>query len=242
MLERKIFVTGGSSGLGKELIVQSLNRGLSSFFHQRTNSTSELGVEFVYGDIKDLKTQDDIIDFVKENKINVFINNAAIYSNKSIKDVTYNEINELVSVNLLSPLLLTKRVLDIFSEQGYGMIYNINSLAGINGSKNESIYCATKHGLKGLTESLKYEYKGQKNIRIVARQLISRITNLCEKCAAPGFGKITYLRGLKCTICGIFDDQAIQSELLTCISCDHQLPGKLISEALDPAKCNWCNR
>ena len=167
MLERKIFVTGGSSGLGKELIVQSLNRGLSSFFHQRTNSTSELGVEFVYGDIKDLKTQDDIIDFVKENKINVFINNAAIYSNKSIKDVTYNEINELVSVNLLSPLLLTKRVLDIFSEQGYGMIYNINSLAGINGSKNESIYCATKHGLKGLTESLKYEYKGQKNIRIV---------------------------------------------------------------------------
>ena len=81
----------------------------------------------------------------------------------------------------------------------------------------------------------------QKNIRIVARQLITRITNLCEKCDTPGFGKITYLRGLKCTLCGIFDDQAIQSELLTCISCDHQLPGKLISEALDPARCNWCN-
>ena len=167
MVERRIFVTGGSSGLGKELVLQSLNRNLSSFFHQRTNSTSELGVEFVYGDIKDLKTQDDIINFVKEKNINVFINNAAIYSNKSIKDVTYNEINELISVNLLSPLFLTKRVLDIFSEQGQGMVYNINSLAGINGSKNESIYCTTKHGLKGLTDSLKYEYKGQKNIRIV---------------------------------------------------------------------------
>ena len=167
MVERRIFVTGGSSGLGKELVLQSLNRNLSSFFHQRTNSTSELGVEFVYGDIKDLKTQDDIISFVKEKNINVFINNAAIYSNKSIEDISYNEINELISVNLLSPIFLTKRVLDIFSEQGQGMVYNINSLAGINGSKNESIYCTTKHGLKGLTESLKYEYKGQKNIRIV---------------------------------------------------------------------------
>ena len=167
MIEKRIFVTGGSSGLGKELVLQSLNRNLSSFFHQRTNSTSELGVEFVYGDIKDLKTQDDIISFVKEKNVNVFINNAAIYSNKSIEDITYNEINELISVNLLSPIFLTKRVLDIFSEQGQGMVYNINSLAGINGSKNESIYCTTKHGLKGLTDSLKYEYKGQKNIRIV---------------------------------------------------------------------------
>ena len=69
MVERRIFVTGGSSGLGKELVLQSLKRNLSSFFHQRTNSTSELGVEFVYGDIKDLKTQDDIINFVKEKNM-----------------------------------------------------------------------------------------------------------------------------------------------------------------------------
>jgi short-subunit dehydrogenase len=166
MIERKIFVTGGSNGLGRELVTQSKNRNINVNYHQRTNEQF-LDGNFVFGDIKNHNTQKKIIDSVIENDSNVFINNAGVYLNKPISETTIDEINEIISVNLLSTIILTKEVLEIFKEKGHGMIYNINSLAGLNGSKFESVYCASKHGLKGFTDSIKQEIRGNKNIRIV---------------------------------------------------------------------------
>lgn len=165
MFERKLFVTGGSNGLGHELITQSRNRNIIINHHQRNNTVS--GGDFVFGDIKDLETQKKIISSVIDNDCNVFINNAGLYLNKPISETTTDEINEIISVNLISTMILTKNVLEIFKEKGYGMIYNINSLAGLNGSKFESVYCASKHGLKGFTDSIKQEVRDNKNIRIV---------------------------------------------------------------------------
>jgi short-subunit dehydrogenase len=160
---RKIFITGASSGLGEQFVNISKNNGIDIHYHQRNN---DLNVN-VFGDINNKETRDNIVKYVIDNDINVFINNAGIYQNKSLQDTNIDDIYNILHTNLYSKIILTKMVLDVFIEKGYGMIYNINSLAGLKGSKNESVYSASKHGLKGFTESIKEEIREYKDIRIV---------------------------------------------------------------------------
>jgi 3-oxoacyl-[acyl-carrier protein] reductase len=58
-----------------------------------------------------------------------------------------DEIIELINTNLIAQILLTKRAIKHFIKRKNGRIININSLAGKNGTANESIYCSSKFGL-----------------------------------------------------------------------------------------------
>lgn len=162
---RKIFITGGSSGLGKSIILESINQDIEVYYHQRKKNI--LNEKCVFGDLKNENTINKICNFIEENDINVFINNAGIYLNEPLLFTDISSITDILKINLEIPIILTKKILEIFNKKGYGMIYNINSLAGIKGTKNESIYGASKYGLKGFTDSLIDEYRDNKNIRIV---------------------------------------------------------------------------
>lgn len=81
----------------------------------------------------------------------------------------------------------------------------------------------------------------QKNITKVAKLLVSRIEKLCPECALPGFGKITYARGLSCSICRLFDEDAIKGEILICEVCQYAQNGRNLDTTLDPSKCKRCN-
>lgn len=164
--ERKIFTTGAATGLGYEIVSQSKKRNIDIKYHQHKNEIIH-NDDFVFGDIRDEQVQESILKTIVDNDINVFINNVGVYLNKSLQESSPTEIYDVLSTNLFSTILLTKKISDLFLLRGYGMIYNINSLAGLRGTKNESIYCASKHGLKGFTDSLSDELKGQKDIRIV---------------------------------------------------------------------------
>ena len=79
------------------------------------------------------------------------------------------------------------------------------------------------------------------NIAKAAELVAIRLTQICSKCDCPGFGKVTYERGLSCEGCGTFDADAITAELKACVSCDHTELGQLIALTLSPAKCQSCN-
>lgn len=81
----------------------------------------------------------------------------------------------------------------------------------------------------------------QQNIRRVSELLINRIQKFCIKCGSPGFGKLSFVRGLNCKECGTLNPDAIKSELLGCVSCDYLEPGKTIKDSLEPANCINCN-
>jgi hypothetical protein len=81
----------------------------------------------------------------------------------------------------------------------------------------------------------------QLNIQAAAEKLANRLIRLCESCQAPGFGQIRYLTGLRCTGCGMVDSDAIAAEILTCVSCDHEVQGKKLADSLAPERCGWCN-
>jgi short-subunit dehydrogenase len=157
---KNIFITGCGDGLGKTLLETSEECGYNVFPHFRENKN------FISGDINKKNILEKLPKFLKMNSIDVFINNAAIYKKKSLVDTTDDEIENIINTNLLSQILITKRVYSFFKERGSGLIININSLSGKISSANESIYCASKSGLYSFSKSLQLE-SIDSNIEIV---------------------------------------------------------------------------
>lgn len=81
----------------------------------------------------------------------------------------------------------------------------------------------------------------QKNIRRLAGLLALRVSHLCPKCGTPGWGRVSYLRGLRCALCSRILPEAIRAEVLGCVSCEFTQSGSVIAEVADPAICTWCN-
>ena len=81
----------------------------------------------------------------------------------------------------------------------------------------------------------------QVNIKNAAELLLKRISHLCPSCQTPGFGKITYEKGLICSDCGTLSPEALKSEILNCISCPYSKLGKVLAAKLEPRFCPVCN-
>ena len=154
----KILITGSSSGLGKAMAVDNQHE---IYCHTRDAKDSELN-----GDINSPSFIPKFNDFLVKNKIQVLVNNAAIYEKKSILDMEIENIELMIRTNLTTPIVLTKFALQHFKNIGGGTVVNINSLAGKNSSPDESVYSATKFGLRGFSNSIRYEVKPN-NIKIL---------------------------------------------------------------------------
>lgn len=81
----------------------------------------------------------------------------------------------------------------------------------------------------------------QKNIAEAARLLAIRTSQLCPQCQMPGWGRIGYEKGLKCSTCKLENPDAIRQGKLGCVKCDHTQLGQVIATELDPANCQFCN-
>ena len=146
---KNIFITGCGSGLGKSLLKESISKGYNVHPHYRKD-----------GDISSSSFSEQLEQIIKNNNIDVFINNAAVYTGGSLEDIRDEEIQHTIATNITGQILCLKKVYKVFKRNKKGLIININSLAGIYPSKNESIYCATKFALKGFSKSLQLEAIG----------------------------------------------------------------------------------
>lgn len=165
-MEKRIFITGSLGTLGKNLCDISNQKGIFIQEHRHIRTDFE-NDGIVYGDITDSETQDRIFQKFKEKNCNVLINNIGVYQYGEFLNLNEKEIFDILNINLISTIILTHKILKHLSTHSNGMIYNINSLAGLKGSPYESVYCASKFGLKGFSDSLSEEFKDHKNIRIV---------------------------------------------------------------------------
>ena len=156
-----ILITGCGSGLGLSL---SKNKNHTIFPHYRTGDTSNQ--DFLIGDLNEPSFLNRFSDFIVDKNVEVFINNAGVYLGDSLENNSDEQIVNTLTTNLITPILLTKRVFSYFKNKGSGLIVNINSLAGKTPSAKESIYCASKFGLHGFSKSLQIEAIGT-NIEIV---------------------------------------------------------------------------
>ena len=143
---RNILITGCSSGLGHALFNKVWeDDNLNPFGHYRTEDGDP---HALIGDITDSDFPEKLDDHIRKNKIDCFINNAGVYE------------GDIIDTNLGSQIRMLQVVYKYFLEKEKGRIININSVAGLYPSANESIYCASKFGLKGFSKSIQLEAVG----------------------------------------------------------------------------------
>ena len=143
---RNILITGCSSGLGQALFNRVWeDNNLNPFGHYRTEDGDP---HALIGDITDSDFPEKLDNYIRENKIDCFINDAGVYE------------GDIIDTNLGSQIRILQVVYKYFLEREKGRIININSVAGLYPSANESIYCASKFGLKGFSKSIQLEAVG----------------------------------------------------------------------------------
>ncbi len=166
MENKIIIITGGASGLGLELVKQSIKKGL--FVCNIDRNFEKMGIlsntykENYKGFIGDISDEEFIVNAIKEisnlGDIKILINNAGEPSFKMPTLYNKDDINKCFK-GLEGMILLSTEVLKAKNENDLKIV-NIMSSAALRGNKQEAVYCATKWGEKGYTESLKVAYKG----------------------------------------------------------------------------------
>ena len=177
MTKNWVLITGSGRGLGKSLALVFASNNYDIILHDRVtedlentrNEILEKGVncDILLGDLNDIETIDKLYDVAKNKDVSILINNAGLHCPylplERIKD---DQIDEIITTNLISQIKLTKRMYSVFLEKNNGVIININSMSGLKSSKNRTIYSASKWGLRGFSESFKLEAENH-NIRII---------------------------------------------------------------------------
>ena len=154
----RALITGCDTGLGKILYEELTKQGSFILPHFK----NEPHQNSIIGDINDEITRDFISLQLNKYNIDTFINNAAIYKHDNFLSHTDDEIKKMLETNLISPILLTKKICQWFQQRGDGLIININSIACKNPGAKETIYTASKTGLEGFSKSLQIEFIGTK--------------------------------------------------------------------------------
>ena len=103
----------------------------------------------------------------KYGRIDLLINNAGITYVKKLIDITEEEWDQTLDINIKGIFLLSKAILPPMMKNNFGIVINVSSGAGKVGFENISAYCASKFGLMGLTESLAWEVANY-NIRVMS--------------------------------------------------------------------------
>jgi short-subunit dehydrogenase len=150
----KILITGATGSLGGKLA--KAFKGHDLILHGRDlNKFPIVEGKKIIGDFRDQKVIEKIIKECQD--VDVFINNAALFQYSLLEEVKHNEVVDIINVNVTSQIIILKKVVQIFKERGQGTILNMNSVAGIMGNKMEAIYCASKYGMKGFLDSVRYD-------------------------------------------------------------------------------------
>jgi len=196
---RTALITGSSKGLGRSLALEFAKHGYNIILHGRDLKRLEevrkairrkgRKCEFVAGDINSLKTENALFDIAKLMKLKVLINNAAIYSNAPIHRVPRESYQALIDTNLVTPISMTAFAFHLFQLKKEGLIININSIAGKRPGQDEAVYCASKYGLRGFSESIKPS-AAEFGIRILDVYLGAVRTDMVKN--RPGFKKFIY--------------------------------------------------
>lgn len=172
-MKKTVLITGASRGLGHCLAEEfrSLGFDFDVILHSKEQEITvahndQIVKAVIKGDLQFKSTTTRLVEATEKNDIDILINNAGIYCQGSLKETSIDAYWEIIKVNLMAQINLIKSIWPIFVKKQSGLIININSTAGKYGSNGESAYCASKHGLRGFSSSLRRE-AGENGIRII---------------------------------------------------------------------------
>jgi len=154
-MKKVALVTGGGRGLGAAIC----------------RELADAGYQVIAADIRppsgglqlDITREEDIVKGLQRlERLDVLVNNAGVDYTLPIDELSANQWDHVMAVNLRAPFILAKHAARLMQRQGGGHIINIASTAAKRTWPNASAYHASKWGLLGLSHALHAELRPQK--------------------------------------------------------------------------------
>jgi 2-hydroxycyclohexanecarboxyl-CoA dehydrogenase len=164
--ERRVFITGGSKGIGAAIVRQFCAAGAEVVFAARASAEASLlaeetGATAIVLDLYDLEAT---MAAVSDNgPFDILVNNAGLDQHAFFTTTTIAEWRTLLTLNLEAVFATTHAALPAMQAKGFGRIINVGSEAGRIGSRGGSVYAAAKGGVIAFTKSIARE-NGSKGI------------------------------------------------------------------------------
>lgn len=165
---KKVFITGGSGGIGKALIGEIVQKGVTDIavMGRTPAKLEDLETEFpsvqflkIQGDISQLDDVKNAVKAVKDhwNSLDILINNAGVVSAGLLEETSDKDITSQININVTGLILLTKHLLPLLKESQDSAIINISSGLGYIAMPFYSVYAATKAAVKHFSEAMRRE-------------------------------------------------------------------------------------
>lgn len=164
------FVTGGARGIGREISRELAGHGITVVVADLDDEERTETVELIeddggsavetHLDLTDPESITAAIEAARDavGKIDILVNNAGIAGpTANIEDVSLEEWDQTLSVNLRGAFLCTREVIAEMKDRGYGRVINISSTSGKRPVPMRSPYTSSKSGLLGLTRTIAAE-------------------------------------------------------------------------------------
>ena len=169
---KTVFITGASSGIGRETAkyFQKMGWGVIATMRNPKIEYELTALENVKVIPCDVTERESIHEAVRRaigafGHIDVLVNNAGYYAVGPLEAAKHEEIKRELDTNLLGVIEMTQAVIPYLREARSGRIINLSSIAGQISIPLQSLYHATKFGIEGFSESLQYEL-GRFNIKV----------------------------------------------------------------------------
>ncbi|MDA8692135.1 SDR family oxidoreductase [Candidatus Pseudothioglobus singularis] len=169
-LENKVaLITGGTSGLGKMMALALAKAGAFVWIASSRDNADETlkelkdqGTEgrFIQMDVTSSEALENVVSLIHQesNRIDILVNAAGINLRTSAEDLTLDEWQKTIDINLTAPFHLSQLVADSMRENNWGRIINIASLQSLRAFDNSIPYGASKGGIMQLTRALAQAY------------------------------------------------------------------------------------
>lgn len=172
--EKRILITGASSGIGREIAIESAKRGASLILvgrnMKRLYETYELCATenskdrhyYIVSDFAKDNAVEDLCDYLKalDEPIDILVNAAGYGEFVPYDQVSYQTMKQMFEVNTLSLMYLTQQMAIQMVKQGHGHIVNVASMAGKIATPKTTVYSATKFAVIGYSNALRLELRG----------------------------------------------------------------------------------
>ena len=169
-LENKVaLITGGTSGLGKMMALALAKAGAFVWIASSRDNADETlkelkdqGTEgrFIQLDVTSSEALENVVSLIHQEstRIDILVNAAGINLRTSAEDLTLDEWQKTIDINLTAPFHLSQLVADSMRENNWGRIINIASLQSLRAFDNSIPYGASKGGIMQLTRALAQAY------------------------------------------------------------------------------------
>ncbi|UTW62152.1 SDR family oxidoreductase [bacterium SCSIO 12741] len=171
--KKLVVITGASSGFGLEMAKQFSKDGYPLLLlARRIDKMEALNLPNTLCKKVDVTDKDGFAEAIKEAEasfgpVDLLVNNAGVMLLGDLATQDPEEWKKMLDVNLLGVMNGMQLVIDGMKSRNRGTIINLSSIAGIQPFPNHAAYCASKYGVRGLTQTARMELSPF-NVRVIA--------------------------------------------------------------------------